>query len=70
MSGLMALRLVRGGEKPNVEILRALAYDNQTSNFSAADTVTGNGVKGTGTLTGTTIAAGDTSRRAIKPDMS
>jgi len=60
MSGLMALRLVRGGEKQNVEILRALAYDNQTSNFTAGDTVTGAGVKGTGTLTGTTIADGDT----------
>lgn len=60
MSGLMALRLARGGERPNVEILRALAFDNQTSNFSVDDTITGMGVKGTGTLTGTTIAADDT----------
>ena len=60
MSGLQALRLVRGGEKFNVEILRALAFDNQSSNFSVADTITGMGVKGVGTLTGTTIAADDT----------
>ena len=60
MSGLLALRLVRGGEQANVEILRELAYDNQTSNFSADDTITGAGVKGTGILTGTTIAAADT----------
>lgn len=60
MSGLMALRLVRGGELANVEILRALAYDNQTSNFTVADVVTGMGVGGIGTLTGTTIAADDT----------
>ncbi len=76
MSGLMALRLVRGGERANVEILRALAYDNQTSNFSVADVVTGLGafaagiltatgnpvgsVAAIGTLTGTTIAATNT----------
>ncbi len=76
MSGLMALRLARGGEKPDVEILRALAYDNQTSNFSADDVVTGTGAFATGvltagsnpvgavaaigTLTGTTIATTNT----------
>ncbi len=60
MSGLLALRLVRGGEQFNVEILRALAFDNQTSNFTVGDTVTGMGVGGTGTLTGTTIAPDDT----------
>lgn len=76
MSGLMALRLVRGGERFNVEILRALAFDGQTSNFTVADTVTGIGafatgvltaaanptgaVRAVGTLTGTTIAADDT----------
>lgn len=76
MSGLQALRLVRGGEKFSVEILRALAFDGQTSNFSVDDTVTGTGafavgiltatgnptgsVASIGTLTGTTIAAADT----------
>ena len=60
MSGLLALRATRGGQIADVEILRALAYDNQTSNFSVGDTITGAGVKGTGTLTGTTIAADDT----------
>jgi hypothetical protein len=72
----MALRAVRGVEKSGVEILRALAFDNQTSNFTVADTVTGIGafatgvltaaanatgaVRALGTLTGTTIAADDT----------
>lgn len=60
MAGLLALRLARGGAKDAVQILRALAFDNQTANFTAALVVTGAGVKGTGTLTGTTIAAGDT----------
>ena len=76
MSGLMALRLARGGERSNVEILRALAYDNQTSNFSLADVVTGLGAfavgiltaggnptgsaASIGTLTGTTISATNT----------
>lgn len=76
MSGLMALRAVRGIEKSGVEILRALAFDGQTSNFSLADVVTGTGAfavgvltatgnptgsaASVGTLTGTTIAAADT----------
>ncbi len=53
MAGLVALRLVRGGARQNVEILRALAFDNQTSNFSADDTVTGTGAFATGVLTAT-----------------
>ena len=58
MSGLMALRAVRGVEKGGVEILRALAFDNQTSNFSLADTVTGLGAFATGVLTAAGNATG------------
>lgn len=43
-----------------VQELRALAFDNQTGNFTVGQVVTGVGVQGTGTLTGTTIAADDT----------
>lgn len=60
MSGLLAIRAARGALKPDVEILRAIAFDNQSANFTAGLTVTGSGVQGTGTLTGTTIADGDT----------
>lgn len=60
MSGLLALRLARGGLKADVQELRALAFDNQTGNFTNALRVTGIGVLGVGTLTGTTIATGDT----------
>lgn len=60
MSALVALRLARGGAKDAVQILRALAFDNQSANFTAGLVVTGIGVLGTGTLTGTTIADGDT----------
>lgn len=58
MSGLMALRAVRGIEKAGVEILRALAYDNQTSNFSADDVVEGIGAFGVGVLTAGSNATG------------
>lgn len=76
MSGLLALRATRGGLKSDIEELRALLFDDQTSNMSPGDTITGTGafaagiltaaanatgaVKGIGTLTGTTIAAADT----------
>lgn len=76
MSGLLAIRASRGDLKPEVEILRALAFDAQTSNMSPGDTITGLGafatgvltatgnptgaVRAVGTLTGTTIAADDT----------
>jgi hypothetical protein len=50
MSGLMALRLVRGGEKPDVEELRALAYDGQTTNFTLGHVITGGTSGATGTL--------------------
>lgn len=75
MSGLLAIRALNGVLKPDVEILRGLAYDGQTSNFAAGNTITGIGafatgvltatgnptgaVKASGTLTGTTIAADD-----------
>lgn len=60
MSGLLALRCARGALAADVQELRALAFDNQTANFTNGLRVTGIGVKGTGTLTGTTIAADDT----------
>lgn len=60
MSGLLALRLARGGQVGDVQELRALAFDNQSANFTLNDTIRGAGVLGTGTLTGTTIAADDT----------
>lgn len=60
MSALVALRLARGGQKADVQILRSLAFDNQTGNFTAGLVLTGIGVLGTGVLTGTTIADGDT----------
>lgn len=51
MSGLLALRLARGGQKADVQELRALAFDNQTANFTVGLVVSGAGVKATGTLT-------------------
>lgn len=60
MSGLLAIRCARGAIAGGVQILRALAFDNQSANFTAGLVITGSGVLGTGTLTGTTIADGDT----------
>lgn len=57
---MLAIRLGRGQEKSAAQVLQALAYDNQSANFTAGLVVTGAGVKGVGTLTGTTIADGDT----------
>lgn len=65
MSGLVALRLARGGQKADVQELRALAFDNQTANFTNGLRVTGVGVKasqvvtfGSNTLDGLTITIG------------
>lgn len=59
MSGLLALRLARGGLLDAVQELRALAFDNQSANFTNGLRVTGRGVLGVGTLTlaGNAVAA-------------
>lgn len=48
MSGLFALRAIRGVEKSGVEELRGLNFDGQTVNFGIGDTITGgtSGAKG------------------------
>jgi hypothetical protein len=51
MSGLFALRLARGGQKSDVQELRALAFDNQTANFTNGLRVTGTGVKASQVVT-------------------
>lgn len=60
MSGLLAIRCARGAAKDAVQILRALAFDNQTANYTAGLVLTGIGAPGVATLTGTTIADTDT----------
>lgn len=65
MSGLLALRCARGALAADVQELRALAFDNQTANFTNGLRVTGVGVKasqvvtfGSNTLDGLTITIG------------
>lgn len=41
MSGLFALRIARGGQKDEVEELRALAIDGQTANYTVGNTILG-----------------------------
>jgi hypothetical protein len=50
MSGLFALRSTRGGQKADVEELRALAFDGQTTNFTVGQTITGGTSGATGIL--------------------
>ncbi len=50
MSGLFALRATRGGEKGDIEELRALDYDGQSTNFTVGQTITGGTSGATGTL--------------------
>lgn len=50
MSGLFALRVVRGGDKPDVQELRSLAYDGQTVNFTIGNTIVGGTSAATGVL--------------------
>lgn len=50
MSGLLALRIARGGHKADIEELRALAHDAQTADFTIGDTVTGGTSGATGRL--------------------
>lgn len=38
---LFALRLARGGQKPQIEELRQLAFDGQSGNFAPGEIVTG-----------------------------
>lgn len=50
MSGLFALRATRGGQKADVEELRSLAYDGQTTNFTVGHVITGGTSGATGVL--------------------
>jgi len=50
MSGLFALRATRGGLKDEVEELRALDYDGQSTNFTVGQVITGDSSGATGVL--------------------
>ena len=50
MSGLLALRATRGGELADVEELRALNFDGQTTNFTIGHVITGGTSGATGRL--------------------
>lgn len=50
MSGLFALRATRGGEKGDVEELRAVDYDGQSTNFTVGHKITGGTSGAFGTL--------------------
>lgn len=50
MSAEFALRLARGGQKADIEELRALAYDGQSNNFTVGHVITGGTSGATGRL--------------------
>lgn len=55
MSFLFSLRVGRGQQKADVQVLRALAYDGQSANFAVDEVVTG----GTSGATGRIVADTD-----------
>lgn len=50
MATQLALRLARGQQLPQVQELRALAFDTQTGNFVVGEVVTGGTSGATGTV--------------------